>query len=421
MTLSSKYSIPFFQTGHLQLFLLLLLSYTAINTITTVSAQETEGWSDALKLGYTYDALDGQLVGPDKWGDIATAGTGEWDIVKQNTIDNNFGEEVITDAITINQCGTEERPSHIELIPSATCEDTQEMVVRQYRPDVDCLHPFDVAEMTMAGGDDSDAAAATTGPWELTPYSLRYYYPRSMINTCRAPTVRLDGIMANIDRRNLQEHFVLQWMELHARSEHVIQGRRYDAELQMIHRSTTLPNELVVVSVLIDASQSGAEDHSDFQNYLLNGWQQKHLEEEQACAKRGLLERDQRHLRGKLRKTPGYMTVLQDYDSSVKQMNMTDLFYKDDDDNDDDDDDIATTRQERQRQLQKCTTDAYGNGCAEQGLAPRRRLFPYNLWPSVWYFSYQGSLTAPPCAGNVHWRIIDTPLYVLFPVFFCLL
>ena len=371
---------------------LLLLSLPLLSIVVVAQQQSIEGWNDDYKLDYSYDVTGDK--GPDRWGDLtasssssSAAAWGEWDVVRQTAGENDNNEDLV-EITTDNQCGREQRPSPIELIPSATCTDTQELMVREYNPSSDCRHPVD---------DNNDNEE--TGPWEVTPYSLRYYMPRTD-RACRPPTVRLDGIYADVDRKNVEEHFVLLWLEVHARSEHVIHGKRYDAEIQMVHRSTTRPNELVVVSVLLDASHSGTtEDHADFQRYLLDGWQRKHQQEVETCDRRRRLERNQRHLRGDLRQTPGYVAALQDYVQDARAHNVTQYYHDSD-------------TKSASRHLQKCTADAYGNGCSEMGMGPRRRTFPYNLWPSAWYFSYEGSLTAPPCAGRVHWRIMDTPLYV---------
>ena len=368
--------------------LLLLLAappslFTVLVTAQGNNNNNVEGWNDNYKLDYTYDATSDK--GPENWDQARPTQEeewGEWEVVRDTSGENGDDEDLIQ--FVNNECGREQRPSPIELIPSATCTDTQELLVRQFDPQLDCQHPLE--------GNQPDEDA--TDEWELTPYSLKYYMPRTDRN-CRPPTVRLDNVFANVDRRNVPEHFVLLWLEVHARSEHVVQGKRYDAEIQMVHRSTTRPNELVVVSVLVDASGSGTEDHSDFQRYLLDGWQRKHQEEEQTCKRRSLLERKDRHLRGDLRNIPGYAAALQDF--TQHSFNVTQFYGTNDD-----------IPSRKKRDLQKCTSDAYGNGCADMG--PRRRVFPYNLWPSAWYFSYEGSLTAPPCAGQVHWRIMDIPL-----------
>jgi carbonic anhydrase len=345
-------------------------------------------WQDSYRLEYTYDALDDRN-GPASWQDVTatTEGWGEWEHVNGNNGLIDF---------TANECGIEARPSPIEIIPSSTCQDSQEMRVRQFNDQWDCRHPLE--EERDEEDDEDSTTSPVTDPWEITPYSLRWYFPRND-RVCRRPTLRLDNIFAYNDRRN-DEHFVLLWLELHARSEHVIQGKRYDAELQMVHMATTRPNELLIVTVLIEAS--AVDDHEDFQAFLLDGWQRKAMEEATTCAgRKKRLRRSRRHLQGEWRKSSNaYWTTLQDYNQSHASAHN----YHDNEKQE------AASERKLQGGRQNCVLDQYGNGCESMGLRPRKRFFPYNLWPSLWYFSYVGSLTAPPCTGKVHWRIIDTPL-----------
>ena len=157
----------------------------------------------------------------------------------------------------------------------------------------------------------------------------------------------------------------------------------------------------MIVSVLIDADNE-REDNADFQRYLLDGWQRKAMEEEATCEQDRKLRRTRRHLRGDLRSENSYLAALQEFQQLHEKNGNHNI-------------NVSPYHQEErtERKLQggrDCEPDIYGNGCEEFGLGPRRRTFPYNLWPSVWYYSYDGSLTAPPCTGQVHWRIIDTPL-----------
>ena len=68
--------------------------------------------------------------------------------------------------------------------------------------------------------------------------------------------------------------------------------------------------------------------------------------------------------------------------------------------------------EERHRRAQygdgSCRSDIRGHGCP--GYGKRRKAFPHTLWPTIYYFDYRGSITAPPCADIVNWCILDTPI-----------
>jgi hypothetical protein len=48
----------------------------------------------------------------------------------------------------------------------------------------------------------------------------------------------------------------------------------------------------------------------------------------------------------------------------------------------------------------------------EAGWGPRRHLFPYDIWPTIYFYRYKGSLTVPPCSEIVSWRVLDEPLVI---------
>ena len=386
----------------------ILLSVISIASAQQFNNNDGTFWRDAFRLGFSYDPLD--LLGPARWSAVGSSNNnnqnnnnflqsrdqnwGEWDYVgRLATMDNDDEDAPVLLNFQENECGSEAYPSPIELIPTSACTDEREMKTRQFNPFIDCMHPKD----NDIRGDDE-----ITQPWEITPYSLRYYYPRTD-RVCRRPSLRLDQMWTSNGKN--EEHFSLLWLELHARSEHVVNGQRYDAELQMVHMGTTRPNELVVVSVMIQADAT--QDHTDFQNYLLDGWQRKAARERYLCRDQRTLQRERAHLRrggnqegdGKDDKSEHdvYQQALYEY---AQAMNTNNHQFDD-------------PEPRRRLKEEECVPDKYGHGCEAQGLGPRKRTFPYSLWPSVWYYSYTGSLTAPPCAGQVHWRIIDTPLYVV--------
>jgi hypothetical protein len=302
---------------------------------------------------YSYDPASPN--GPDKWNN--TGLTGEWSQYETvNSVIQSSG----------NQCAGGNRPSPLSLFQNSRCSDLHEPLTRQIADD-DCKR------------DDIQ--------FDITPSSLRAYYPLTD-DTCVRPTIVLSG---------LRDPFTLLWMEVHARAEHVVDGRRFDGEIQMVHAGTgNDAGQLATVSVLIDSSAD--QDNLEFQ-WLLEQWVQVSADEEDAC--------DGRRLR--MRQVSDYSAKATQHDdaqgTTAQQTTRT-----------------AREELDENRRLQfeasPCRTDRFGKGC--EPLGPRRRMYPYNLWPSIFYFAYFGSLTAPPCTDNVMWRIIDEPMYVLDNVWRCI-
>jgi hypothetical protein len=189
------------------------------------------------------------------------------------------------------------------------------------------------------------------------------------------------------------------WMELHAPSEHAMDGRRYDAELQMVHSGTgSLTGQLLTISVLIEAN--GEQDDAEFQ-WLLNRWTKVAELTGQKCRRRL-----QEQAGGDPREQASQSTVHDKNEDNARTLKKKEP---------------QRTWPEQHRQLQftasSCLTDRRGQGC--EPLGPRRRMFPYNLWPSIWYFGYEGSLTSPPCTEIMTWRVLDQPMYVKFADLVC--
>jgi hypothetical protein len=206
--------------------------------------------------------------------------------------------------------------------------------------------------------------------FDITPYSLRAYFPVDD-TSCVRPSIVMSEFV---------DPFVLVWMELHARAEHVMDGQRYDAELQMVHFGTgNSTTEIATVSVLISANSRN--DNSEFQWYL-DQWQLVgNGKSAQACARI-------RNLR----------SVSQNDDRTVSSTTSWDY-------------DFQLAHEEDKRELliiNSCKPNVLGDGC--EPLVPRKKMFPYNLWPSIWYFGYMGSITSPPCSSIVNWRVLDEPL-----------
>ena len=179
---------------------------------------------------------------PDNWANVDTTSS-EWN---QLTSQQGQGGPLIGP----NECGAGNvRPSPINLFANSICVDNEEMLPRQIA-DTDCSKD----NITYA----------------ITPYGLKAYYPNN--TACVRPTLQLD---------NFANPFLLVWMELHTRSEHATDGRRFDAELQLVHTGTGQnAAEMAVISILIEADARA--DNAEFQQ-LLDGWQQVSNDETTQC------------------------------------------------------------------------------------------------------------------------------------------
>lgn len=307
--------------------LLLLLS-------TFAEAQRTF-WRDSYQLNFDYDPESGD--GPHDWGDVTVDGSE----FRQFDVDHNeFNLDVDG-----NECDRDFRPSPIPLVANSGCTDDHEIRTRQIDEDDDCTRA-DVS-------------------YELTPHVLRAYFPEDD-DDCERPSIELD--------EPDDDDFIIVWMEVHARSEHVVDGKRFDAELQMFHMGTgDSDDEMAIVSVFLEAT--ARQDHEEFQ-FMLDGWQSTLNRQEALC--------DQRYLR----------VHKQVQENALKKKNGMSSRKKE------------STRKEdkkKERELQNCQGDDCG---------PRRKKYPYNMWPSIHYFSYDGSITYPPCTTAVNWRILDKPMEI---------
>ena len=341
-----------------------LLGLLAGLTASIVSGQNSVGWDPSNRLQYTYDDANFDDEGSG-WSGIN--GLGEW------------GKEPYTNLniqSSGNLCDAEmnTRPSPINLFQTARCQDMHELLTRQMSQE----------------GDDCGRDDVT---YDVTPYGLKIYFPTSDKN-CLRPTIRSS-------RTNPVDPYTLLWMELHAPSEHIIDGQRYDAELQMVHKGTgNEEGQLLTVSVMISTDDLPSEhsENLEFQ-YMLEQWQKVVNEYTQACDER----------RG--RRTMQHLQDTSSSSSSHKQDQViSSSGSRNNRRNTNPNEENSSSRKLQFSSPSPCRTDRFGNGC--EPLGPRRRMYPYNLWPSIWYYGYSGSLTFPPCTDIVAWHIIDEPMYV---------
>ena len=305
---------------------LLLISQTT--TTTPVAA-------NAPVLPFDYDPNSNS--GPSKWRSIDTSGN-EWE--------KFIGLDHIDLDVAGNECRSTRRPSPSNLIANEECLDQHEILTRKIR-DTDCK----IEHVSFY----------------RTPHTLRADFPHHD-DDCNRPTIDLPN---GYPYRWLAHH-----IEVHLRAEHVLDGRRYDGEIQMYHLGQAdQRRELSTVSVLLDAS--GLEDNAKLQEYI-DRWEQAAQDELNNCKRR-----KQRHLR----KEPARTTIVfANYtNTGTARSALEDIEHMD------------------SRELKDDGETEY---------APRRKMFPYDLWPTIYFYRYKGSITYPPCSEIIAWRVLDEPLVI---------
>mmetsp|Transcript_25589 Transcript_25589/g.55972 ORF Transcript_25589/g.55972 Transcript_25589/m.55972 type:complete len:517 (-) Transcript_25589:142-1692(-) len=412
---------------------MLLLSLAAAALIISINAQEV--------VDYSYDPSS--PIGPSEWYTIRNADTDSpyYDYTAS-------ARHPIHDlALNGNQCRTNVnnyRPSPLHLIPTTDrpfteCIDRHEMLTRQIDPDLTCT-PYDAT-------------------FEITPQTLRMYLPPSDDTTrggCFRPRLNLSG--------NFPEEFIFAFLEIHLRSEHLVDGKRYDGEIQMVHFGQGEDRHLAtIVSVLLDGG--GRVDHLEFQ-WLLDQWQRVADDMEAECSygngrsagdeeeKDGggmrcrrmmaamevegrdeVIERRRRRMKLLMESEEGddNKSITSEYATPRTEEEYVKAYYgrnaasaedvtredvseegEEVDITTDQDQDHQQQHQQRRRRAQygdaSCRADKRGHGCP--GYGKRRKQFPYTLWPTIYYYGYRGSLTTPPCSDAVNWRVLDVPLKI---------
>ena len=142
-------------------------------------------------LPFDYDPFS--TTGPPRWGEVNVTGNYWMKFVGKNQIDLD---------IAGNECDSIRRPSPLNLVANDKCRDNHEILTRQIR-DTDCkFHHLN---------------------FTITPHTLAATFP-SNDRHCERPTIDLpNGYPYRWDAHRI---------EIHLRAEHVLDGRRYDGELQ---------------------------------------------------------------------------------------------------------------------------------------------------------------------------------------------
>ena len=352
----------------------------------TRAQQDTPGTQEE-QLDYNYDPSS--PVGPSRWSQIS------------NAADLSPYAAFPTLDLEGNECASTYRPSPLHIRPTpdrpfADCIDRHEMLTRQIDPNMSCT-PFDAT-------------------FSITSHTLKMSFPPTddpLHNGCFRPRINLSG--------NFPEEFVFSWLEVHARSDHVIDGKRYDAEIQQVHLGQGEDDYMVAtVSVLVEAT--ARRDNPEFQ-WMLDQWQEVADGMDRDCREtsggggrrqrravatsatmKGREERIER--RRKLIKEHG-ADVIANFTSQTEEDYVRKYFGSDGQ--------MLNHQQQRQHRRAQygedsCRADPRGHGCP--GYGKRRKAFPHTLWPTIYYFGYRGSITAPPCSDIVNWRILDVPLEI---------
>lgn len=298
-------------------------------------------------LPFDYDHNSTQ--GPLDWRDVETS-PNEWEKFKKRGYIN-------LDVVG-NECKSTRRPSPINLIVNGECRANHEILTREIR-DTDCKLNDTV--------------------FYRTPHTLRVDFPLND-NTCRRPTIDLPN--------GYPYRWFMHHVEVHLRAEHVLDGRRFDGEIQQYHLGQQdQKRELATVSIMLDAS--GYEDNAKLQGYI-DRWELAAQDELTKCPM------NRRNLRRGGEK--------EEYSSSwmTAEYNTTG---------------IAPSALEDEEHVHSVRAlQEFGevdeDGYPLSSYAPRRKMEPYDLWPTIYHYRYRGSITSPPCSEIVSWRVLDEPLVI---------
>lgn len=363
------------------------------------------------KLGYDYNP--NSPVGPPKWTNVDPSKVGDWSDMVEYV--NKSGQDL---RLSINECGINKnfRTSPVNLYPTMSCDCDHEILCKKIN-----TRECGFKNMTF----------------EIAPNTLRASMPYQN-TTCLNPAMNKSG--------KLPWDWIFIWLEVHARSEHVIDGRRYDGEINLIHVGINdQKRELAIPTILLDASSPF--DHPLLQRFL-DQWQLIYDKVRKNCTQTsstfnvnwtstastvdgstvmydtsatdsGRNNARQMKQKGTPSVDDDLLTILDRYNSVLESHKYvaTDYFGDNDDqlkDSSIDESHPSSVASERSLQTTSNSTASsfgppYNYG---QVYGPRRKQFPYDLFPTIYHYKYMGSLSSPPCSTIVRWDVFDEPMKI---------
>jgi len=198
-------------------------------------------------LSFSYDIDD--PIGPQNWHDV--------DISENEWLRFKGKRQIDLHRTNINQCNVNRITSPINLMyPDEECGATHEIKTKLH-PNIQCsIRDFS---------------------FSITSSGLRAEVPSNNDDTCIRPVIDLPN--------GFPFPWVLAWIEIKARSEHLIEGRRYDGEMLMVHLGKNQhKNQVTIVSVMLDSTTSYYESNDRIEAYL-NRWEGVYYTIAQRCEK----------------------------------------------------------------------------------------------------------------------------------------
>lgn len=232
----------------------------------------------------------------------------------------------------------------------------------------------DAYEMLSREKEETDCKMNSMA-FSMTPDKLRADFPFDD-SYCQLPTLDfLNGFPST---------WVAHHIDLKLHVDHLLQGFRYDGEMQMFHVHRGSQVEFAGVSILLDASDY--DDNVFLQEYI-DEWEAAAEVTRKACGRSG-----RRQLRRKIKVAQPHGTMPRD--EFLLFGDQSHEFF----------DQVEQT-------VAQPIVEQHSRHLVED-MVPREKMFPYDIWPTIHYYGYMNKITAPPRSEVVAWRVIDKPLVI---------